>query len=56
MEKGSLTLADIGLKLGPHYPLLGYLTAKQISSKAPARIRGTMIGGGNLCNVITGKT
>lgn len=44
--KKNLTLADIGLKLGPHHPLLGYLRAKQISPKDPARIRGTMIGGG----------
>lgn len=33
MEKESLDLADIGLKLGPHYPLLGYLRAKQIAPK-----------------------
>lgn len=49
MEKESPSLADIGLKLGPRYPLSGYLTnAKQIKHKAQARIRGTRIGGGTL--------
>lgn len=48
MEKESPSSAEIALKLGTNYPLLGYLTAKRIKHKAQPRIRGTMIGGGNL--------